>query len=202
MTPPEVSLGHFTKLYSDSFAGGDVASVIVALSDDEEKIWREVASALIKPALAAGAAFLLSDHLVLVSEFNADGLHVETGIGNVAQLVDTLSPEKIVGAGGLTNRHDAMIAGESGVDYVMFGACNTPGNEAMKFGDVKILTEWWSELVEVPCVAPATTLVEARELAECGADFVSVSALVWDHEEGPAAAVVALNAVFDEIANT
>jgi thiamine-phosphate pyrophosphorylase len=49
--------------------------------------------------------------------------------------------------------------------------------------------------MEVPCVAiGGITVATAREVAKAGADFVAVSAGVWSHGEGPAAAVKALNA--------
>ena len=35
--------------------------------------------------------------------------------------VASLKPDRIAGCGGLATRHDAMLAAESGADYVMFG---------------------------------------------------------------------------------
>ena len=50
-----------------------------------------------------------------------DGAHV-TGAGEaLAEALASLHPERIVGAGGLRSRDDAMTAGEVGADYVMFG---------------------------------------------------------------------------------
>ena len=58
--------------------------------------------------------------------------------------------------------------------------------------DPEILTIW-QETVEVPCVAiGGITAANAGGLARAGADFVAVSAAVWGHPEGPAAAVRAL----------
>ncbi|MBZ0216693.1 MAG: thiamine phosphate synthase [Fimbriimonadaceae bacterium] len=190
----------FVGMLSAALMGGDVASVIVALDTENEDVWRQAASILAEPAIRAGAAFLLKDRLDLVTQLNADGLHVESGMENLPQLVETLAPGKIVGAGGVTNRHDAMIAGETGVDYVLFGSCNCAAENSFNFDDVKKLTEWWAEIIELPCVAPARSLQEVRELAECGADFVVCCDLVWTHSDGPAAAVAEINTVFDEIA--
>src|SRR5215510_1581781 len=41
-----------------------------------------------------------------------------------ARATAALKPAFIAGCGGLTTRHDAMLAGESGADYVMFGEPN------------------------------------------------------------------------------
>ncbi len=50
-----------------------------------------------------------------------------------------------------------------------------------------------------PCVAIGGITVEtAAELAAAGADFLAVSAGVWDHPQGPKAAVAALNAAIAE----
>jgi thiamine-phosphate pyrophosphorylase len=49
--------------------------------------------------------------------------------------------------------------------------------------------------METPCVAiGGITAENARSLAAAGADFLAVSAGVWSHPDGPAAAVKALNA--------
>ena len=49
----------------------------------------------------------------------------------------------------------------------------------------------------VPCVAIGGITVEnAPALIEAGADFLAVSAGVWDHADGPAAAVKAFNRLF------
>jgi thiamine-phosphate pyrophosphorylase len=49
----------------------------------------------------------------------------------------------------------------------------------------------------VPSVAiGGITVINARPLIEAGADFIAVSSGVWDHPDGPAAAVQAFNALF------
>ena len=49
----------------------------------------------------------------------------------------------------------------------------------------------------VPAVAiGGITVTNAPALIEAGADFLAVSAGVWDHADGPQDAVKAFNAVF------
>jgi thiamine-phosphate pyrophosphorylase len=49
----------------------------------------------------------------------------------------------------------------------------------------------------VPCVAIGGITVEnAPILVEAGADFLAVSSAVWEHKDGPAAAVKAFNSLF------
>ena len=65
----------------------------------------------------------------------------------------------------------------------------------------EILT-WWSTMTTVPCVAIGGITVEnGRSLIEAGADFLAVIAGVWDHPDGPAAAVKAFNAMMDAAAD-
>jgi thiamine-phosphate pyrophosphorylase len=49
----------------------------------------------------------------------------------------------------------------------------------------------------VPCVAIGGITVEnCKPLIDAGADFLAVAAGVWEHPNGPAAAVRAFNALF------
>jgi thiamine-phosphate pyrophosphorylase len=58
------------------------------------------------------------------------------------------------------------------------------------------LLAWWSEMMTVPSVAIGGITVEnCRALVEAGADFLAVSAGVWHHPEGPAAAVRRFNEI-------
>ena len=90
--------------------------------------------------------------------------------------------------------HLAMEAAEGGADYVAFGAFfPTTTKDAPARADPAILTGWQADML-VPCVAiGGISVATARELARAGADFLAVSAGVWSHGEGPAAAVRAFN---------
>jgi thiamine-phosphate pyrophosphorylase len=92
-----------------------------------------------------------------------------------------------------------MEAAEAGADYVAFGAFfPTTTKDAPTVAEPDILTIW-QETMEVPCVAiGGITAANAAPLATAGADFLAVSAGVWAHPEGPAAAVAALNAAIAE----
>ena len=58
------------------------------------------------------------------------------------------------------------------------------------------MLRWWVELFELPAVAiGGITVDNAAPLLEAGADFLAVSSGVWQHPDGPAAAVKAFNAL-------
>ena len=88
------------------------------------------------------------------------------------------------------SRDLAMTAGEAGADYVAFGAFFPSTTKAAPEMAGLDLLAWWSELMEVPCVAiGGITPDNCGPLVQAGADFLAVSAAVWQHVEGPAAAV-------------
>lgn len=161
---------------------GDVACVVLRLPDGgaDPAHLQEVAQA----AQRHEAAVLLAGPEGLVAAAGLDGVHAPAvGLDAVLRL---LKPASIVGAGGLSTRHDAMVAGESGADYVCFGdLAPVPGD----FSRVLDLVDWWAGLFEVPCVGVATSLDEVEALAQAGADFVALAEGLLS--TGEAAAIVA-----------
>jgi thiamine-phosphate pyrophosphorylase len=85
-----------------------------------------------------------------------------------------------------------MEAAEAGADYVAFGAFFPSGSKAVKHRADREILCWWSELMEVPCVAiGGITPENCAPLVTAGADFLAVISAVWDHPDGPGAAVKA-----------
>ncbi|HET8728451.1 MAG TPA: thiamine phosphate synthase, partial [Alphaproteobacteria bacterium] len=123
-----------------------------------------------------GAAFLTSGRPALALETGCDGTALLDPAGYKAART-LLGAGYIVGAWTGASRHDAMVAGEAGADFV--GLTADPE-----------LIGWWAELFEVPCVAGGLVTAEnARALAEAGADFLALGPAVWDDPDGPAAGV-------------
>ena len=115
------------------------------------------------------------------------GAHL-TGIEAFTAALPSLKPDRIAGAGGLRSRHDAMLAGKSAADYVLFGEPDRRGNRP-QWGAVEDRVKWWADLVEVPCIGYAGEAGEVRLLAQAGADFVALGDWIWTHPQGAAAAV-------------
>src|SRR5262249_3186831 len=87
-----------------------------------------------------------------------------------------------------TTRHDAMVAAESGADYVMFGEPDERRHRP-SFEAVIERVAWWAEVFEVPCVGYAGGMDEVAPLATAGAEFVALGDWIFGHERGPATAV-------------
>jgi thiamine-phosphate pyrophosphorylase len=123
-------------------------------------------------------ALLLDVHAELVARAGADGAHL-TGLAQFTEAIGQLKPERIVGAGGLTSRHDAMSAAELGADYVMFGEPEENG-ERPSFEAIEERVAWWAEVFEAPCVAYAAAASEVAPLVKAGADFIALGGSFGD----------------------
>ncbi len=196
VSPPRIAPQDFSGVLKSALAGGDVASFQLRLkhvSDDEIRR----ASDILRPMVqGAGVAFILNDRPDLAAELGCDGVHVGQEDASYAQARAAL-PNGIVGVTCHDSRHLAMEAGEAGADYVAFGAFYpTQTKEPKTRADIELL-RWWAEAMLVPVVAIGGITVEnAPPLVAAGADFLAVAAGVWEHAQGPEAAVRAFNALF------
>src|SRR3984885_5125467 len=173
-------------------AEADVAAVLVRLKPTDLRTMISRIKALAPAIQDKGGALLLdgqilNGHLELVARAGADGAHL-TGIEAMEDALPTLKPDRIIGVGGLTTRHDSMAAGEAGADYVLFGEPDAKGQRPSIEAIAERL-QWWAELFEPPCVGLAESLEEAREFAAAGADFVLVGGFIWADPRCPAAAL-------------
>jgi len=199
ITPPVIELPEFAGLLKSALGAGDVASLQLRMKNAGDDEIRRVAHAIMPIAQAAGVAFILNDRPDLAAELGADGVHIGQDDMPCAQARALMGKDAIVGVTCHSSRHLAIEAAEAGADYVAFGAFfPTATKEAKTRADIDIIA-WWSGLMTVPCVAIGGITVEnAKPLIESGADFLAVSAGVWNHPNGPAAAVKAFNARFDQ----
>jgi thiamine-phosphate pyrophosphorylase len=126
-------------------------------------------------ARRAGCALLLQDDPILVVNAGCDGAHL-TDPARIEPARRLLGAERILGAACGLSRHDAMVAGESGADYVSFGAIEgSPDHETLAE-----LVRWWSDLFVLPVAVAIRAEVEAATvLVRAGADFVMVGGKLW-----------------------
>jgi thiamine-phosphate pyrophosphorylase len=196
ITPPRLDdLAAFGHVLAHALDAGDVAALQIRLKDVDDAIIAAAVDALAPIAQARGAAVILNDRPDLAARLGCDGVHVGQEDAPYAEARRLMGREAIVGVTCHDSRHLAMEAAEAGADYVAFGAFfPTATKEPKTRCDLEVLSIW-QESMEIPCVAIGGITVEtARSVARAGADFVAVSAGVWSHGEGPAAAVKALNA--------
>ena len=187
VSPQVADLAAFAGTLAAALAGADVAAVLVRLTASDERGLINLGKKLVPLVQDRGAAFLLAGHPDTVARMGADGAHL-TGIEAFNAAQAALRPERIAGCGGLTTRHDAMLAAEAGADYVLFGEPDPSGHRP-SFEAVAERVAWWAEIFEPPCVGFAATLAEVEALATAGADFIAVGDCIFDDVRGPAAAL-------------
>jgi len=196
ISPPRIAPNDFASVLNEALQGGDVASFQLRLKDVSDDDIRRATDILRPLVQTNGTAFLLNDRPDLAAELGCDGVHIGQEDAPYAE-ARRLLPNGIVGVTAHNSRHLAMEAAEAGADYVAFGAFfPTRTKEPKTKADLDLL-RWWAEMMVVPVVAiGGITVANAPALVEAGADFLAVAAGVWEHPQGPRAAVRAFNALF------
>jgi len=195
VTPPAFDPSEFAKHLAAALAAGDVACVQLRLKGADDDEVRRAAQVLMPIARARDVAFLVNDRPDLAAALDADGVHIGQDDMAYDHARRIVGPDRIVGVTCHDSRHLAMVAAEAGADYVAFGAFFPTATKAAKTKASVEIVEWWAQLMTVPSVAIGGITVEnCTALVVAGADFLAVSAGVWDHEQGPAAAIAAFNA--------
>ena len=189
VSPLEVG-GNFPGRLGEALDAGPVAAFQFRVKGVDQHAAARLAEPLQRLCADGDVAFIVNDSMELAKRIGAEGVHLGQGDGDPRDARALLGPKAQIGVTCHDSRHLAMEAGERGADYVAFGAFfPTATKETHHRPDPSILS-WWSTLFELPCVAiGGITPGNGRVLVEAGADFLAVSSGVWNHPDGPAAAV-------------
>lgn len=201
ITPPAFDPKAFAVDLTAALDAGPVGALQLRLkapdgtpnSDDDI---RRAAEILLPICRHRGVPLILNDRPDLAAETDCDGVHIGQGDGSYRDARKILGDNRTVGVTCHASRHLAMEAGEAGADYVAFGAFFPTGTKEVTHQANIDLLRWWSEIFVVPCVAiGGITVDNCAPLVAAGADFLAVVSGVWQHADGPAAAVDAFNKV-------
>ena len=194
ITPPALDPAAFADVLAAALDAGDVAAVQLRLKDIEESALRRAIDVLRPVAQRRDVAFILNDRPDLAVAQGCDGAHVGQ-TDSPASVARKILGDRTMGVTCHNSRDLEMTAGDDGADYVAFGAFfPTATKEAPTRADPEILS-WWHELMEPPCEAiGGITAENCAPLVQAGADFLAVIGAVWNHPDGPAAGVRAMNA--------
>jgi len=176
--------GFLPKLEEALRVGRPACLLLRASVENEENAIRLIRKIALKTE-PLGVALVIEGPADLALRANADGAQIGGSGPALKAAVERLAPRHIVGVGGLATRHDAMVAGELGADYVLFGDLDAPLAEDA----IEERVRWWAEVFTTPCVAFASTLAQATRFARAGADFVMLGDCVWSDPRGPGAAI-------------
>jgi len=177
VTPPIDEPATVADLLASTLSVGDIAAVIARFAPAAEAELSARARAFQPLVQERNAAFLLYDQAKLAVSIGVDGAHL-SGVEIFRDGAPLLKPGLIAGAGGLATKHDAMLAGEQGADYVMFGEPNA-GGKRPSLESILERVGWWADIFQIPCVAYAVTLDEVSAFAGAGADFIALAESCW-----------------------
>jgi thiamine-phosphate pyrophosphorylase len=194
ITPPVFDPAPFADLLAAALDAGDVAAVQLRLKDVDDDFWRRAIDLLRPVCQSRHVAFLLNDRADLVRSTGCDGVHVGQDDMPARDARKLIGPDLMLGVTCKGSRDLAMQAGEEGADYVAFGAFYpSTTKEVSALLDPEILQ--WSEMMELPsCAIGGITAENCGPLVRAGTNFLAVVGCVWNHPDGPAAGVKALNA--------
>lgn len=193
ITPPVIDdMEAFLKALHEALSAGPVACLQIRLKGLESSALIQAARAITPIAQSYGTAVLINDDPSIALECGAEGAHIGQSDMDYLSSRSLLGADAIIGVTCHNSRDLAFEASQAGADYVAFGAFfDTPTKDPIARAELELL-EWWSQTVEVPCVAiGGITTSNCAPLIAAGADFLAVSSGVWKHPAGPAAAVKA-----------
>ncbi len=197
ISPPDVG-GGFADRLREALDAGPVAAFQFRVKGVDQHQAARLAEPLQRLCAERDVAFIVNDDMALARRLGADGVHLGQGDGDPREARALLGPAAQIGVTCHDSRHLAMEAGEAGADYVAFGAFFPSATKETRHRPDPELLSWWSALFELPCVAiGGITPGNGRALVEAGADFLAVSGGVWNHPDGPAAAVAAFRAILE-----
>ena len=194
ITPSTFSLDEFAVDLEQALDGGDVACVQLRMKESYDEDIIKAANVLMPICHKKDVAFIINDRPDLALKVGADGVHVGQEDVSYKEARAILGENRIIGVTCKDSKHLAMTAGEQGADYVAFGSFFPTETKITTSSATPDILDWWQELFEIPCVAiGGITPEKADDIAGAGADFVAVCSGVWQHEDGPAAAIKKYN---------
>ena len=181
ITPPVLSDG-FGDTLAACLDAVPVGCVRLALASADETEIARAADAMREVCHARDVALVIEAHVRMVERLGLDGVHLMDAGRAVGRVRADLGEDAIIGAGCGVSRHDGMLAGEMGADYVSFGPVGeTSLGDGARAQDE--LFAWWSEMIEVPCVAEGA-LDEALVRALAGrVDFFGFGGEIWGADD-------------------
>ena len=186
ISPLDVS-GDFPQRLERAFQAGPVAAFQFRVKGVDQHECARLATPLQQLCKAHDVAFIVNDSVALAKRLKADGVHLGQGDGDLREAREILGREAQIGVTCHASRHLAMEAGDGGADYVAFGSFFPSTTKESEHRPEPELLQWWSGLMEIPCVAiGGITPENCGPLVEAGADFLAVSGAVWSGDEAEA----------------
>ncbi len=189
ITPKTIDLETFPAQLEAAIDGGPIAALLIDCNTTLEGELQKIVQTLAPIAQKKDIAVLLRGDSRIAGRCKCDGLHIEGNLADIQAGVEDYSNRFMLGAEGSNKRHTAMEIGETGIDYIMFGRLDAPATETIHEKSMG-LADWWSTLFEVPAVVVGGSDLECcTQAGKAGIEFIALRDAIWNHEQGPQAAI-------------
>jgi len=180
------TISNFTDNLVAVLETGMVSALLVYRGEIKDGEYQKLLEIILPLSQPRNCATLLHNSAHLVRTTGADGVHISSGHENFIAAINLLKPQHIVGAGDITSRHQAMLAGEAGADYVCFGSIEGP-----IFDTDREMAQWWSKLFQTPC-AVFDQQSTIKEMDFPASDFIGFGDNLWNIDQKAAQTLVKL----------
>ncbi|WP_085904108.1 thiamine phosphate synthase [Kiloniella majae] len=191
----------FKAPYIQALDGGGISCVLLSGTADNTEVLKKAVEILQPITQERDIAFLIEDDYQNAKAFGCDGVHLNNA-GNYKEAREHLGTNYIVGVDCGISRHDAILVGEAGADYVAFNnrrplpEIEDPDVREFEEGGPKglELLTWWQTMMTPPCVSMDDIPIEAaKSYADAGADFIAIQTAIWNHTDNPTTAITEVN---------
>jgi len=193
ISPPQINLKEFAKELDVVLKTAMVPVFQLRLKDCEKNIVKKNAQELIKICKQNNCLFILNDDLNLALELGADGVHLGIDDWHKFNEISTIKSQHkhfIIGASCYDSKHLAMQAGESGADYISFGAFFASKTKISKGNPDIDLLDWAIEMLNLPVVGiGGINSQNCHELIKHKIDFIALISFIWQHPKGSSQAI-------------
>ncbi|WP_455473992.1 thiamine phosphate synthase [Bartonella sp. B30(2025)] len=155
-------------------------SVILYDSQRDEIFLQKQAQTYAEDIQNNGAALLIANDSRIAGRIKADGLHLEGDL-DALKTENQKKEQKIRGFGNLRDRHGAMVAAETGVDYLFFGKLGADKKPDAHPRNIQ-LAQWWAEIMEIPAVLQAgSDFSTFDEVLKTGCEFIAIEEILFSN---------------------
>ncbi len=190
ISPPDFEVRDFSTSLHAALATTHVSCFQLRLKGVEDEDILNAGRALLPICRDFEVPFILNDRPDLAAELKAEGAHLGQDDMSYKNARQWLGNDAIIGVSCYDSSHAAMVAAESGADYVAFGAFYATTTKKPRTQATPQLLSLWQQATTIPCVAiGGITVDNCPPLIKAGADFIAVVSGVWNHPEGPSTAV-------------
>ena len=184
LLPPRFEPEEIAEQLSVALAATPIACVRLDLGPADEEDWIRAANHVIEPCHAHDVALVVTDHYRLVDALGLDGVHLSAAAQiSLRDARKALGDDRVVGAYAGNSRHQGIVLGEAGADYVSFGPVGDAGALGAEATAGDDLFQWWGEMIETPSVAEGGVSVEDAARLSPHTDFVVPDRRIWNAPE-------------------